>query len=62
MQDPIFNFLLILIIVTILINQGAKGMVRLAKNKSWSGWKMSEFAWKLVFSLFVIPVIVLAWL
>lgn len=61
MNDPIVLFLALLIALAVLINKGASGMVKLAQQKQWSGWRQSEFAWKLVLSLVVIPVITLVW-
>lgn len=61
MTDPILLFMAILIAVAVAINKGAAGMLRLAQDKEWTGWKQSEFAWKLVLSLAVIPVITLVW-
>lgn len=61
MAEPIFLFMAILIGVAITINKGASGMVKLAQEKEWTGWKQSEFAWKLALSLIVIPVITLMW-
>lgn len=61
MTDPIVLFLLILIGVAIAINKGASGMLKLAQDREWTGWKQSEFAWKLVLSLVVIPIITLMW-
>ena len=61
MNDPIVLFLALLIALAVLINKGASGMVKLAQQKQRSGWKQSEFAWKLVLSLVVIPVITLVW-
>ena len=61
MTDPIVLFLLILIGVAIAINKGASGMLKLAQDREWAGWKQSEFAWKLVLSLVVIPIITLMW-
>lgn len=61
MSDPILLFMAILIGVAIAINKGASGMLKLAQDKEWTGWKQSEFAWKLVLSLVVIPIITLMW-
>ncbi len=61
MNDPILMFMVLLIVLAVLINKGAAGMVKVAQEKQWSGWKQSEFAWKLVISLCVIPSITLLW-
>lgn len=61
MSDPIFLFMAILITVAIAINKGGSGMLKLAQAKEWTGWIQSEFAWKLVLSLLVIPTITLLW-
>lgn len=61
MNDPVLMFLAILIMLTLAINRGAKGMVKVAVQKNWGGWKQSEFAWKMLISLIVIPLITLLW-
>jgi hypothetical protein len=62
MADPIVIFMAILIVLAVAINKGASGMVAVAQQKNWTGWKQSEFAWKLVISLLVVPLITLLWL
>jgi len=61
MNDPVILFMALLIGLAIAINKGAAGMVKVAQEKQWIGWKQSEFAWKLVLSLFVVPTITLLW-
>lgn len=61
MNDPILFFMTILIVLAFAVNKGASGMLKLAQEKGWSGWKQSEFAWKLVISLVVIPLITIIW-
>ena len=60
--DPVLIFMAILIVLALAINKGAAGMVTVAQQKNWTGWKQSEFAWKLVISLFVVPLITLLWI
>jgi hypothetical protein len=58
MNDPIVIFFVILIMLTIAVNYSAREMVKVAIAKGWNERLTSEFTWKLLLTLILLPLLI----